>query len=43
MILQADPGRSFKALEKEIRSAAHKTLLLQLKPEHICGKLVTEA
>ena len=30
-------------IEGEIRSAAHKTLLLRLMPEHICGKLVTEA
>lgn len=27
----------------EIRAAAHKTLLLRLTPEHICGKRVTEA
>ena len=30
-------------IEDEIHSAAHKTLLLRLVPEHICGKLVTEA
>ena len=30
-------------IQKEIRQAAHRTLLLQLTPEHICGKLVTEA
>ena len=30
-------------IEEEIARAAHRTLLLQLKPEHICGKLVTEA
>ena len=27
---------------REIESFAHETLLLRLKPEHICGKLVTE-
>lgn len=27
----------------EIQAAAHKTLLLRLTPEHICGKRVTEA
>lgn len=30
-------------IQGEIRAAAHKTLLLRLLPEHICGKLVTEA
>lgn len=30
-------------IEKEIQSAAHRTLLLKLTPQHICGKLVTEA
>ena len=30
-------------IQGEIRSAAHKTLLLRLLPENICGKLVTEA
>lgn len=30
-------------IKKEIEMAAHRTLLLRLKPEHICGKLVTEA
>jgi len=30
-------------IEGEIKSAAHKTLLLKLVPEHICGKVVTEA
>lgn len=30
-------------IKKEIESSAHKTLLLRLKPEHICGKLITEA
>ena len=30
-------------IQEEIRQAAHRTLLLQLTPEHICGKLVTEA
>ena len=30
-------------IEREIASSAHKTLLLVLTPEHICGKLVNEA
>lgn len=30
-------------IQNEIRQHAHRTLLLQLDPEHICGKLVTEA
>ena len=30
-------------IQKEIEAAAHRTLLLRLVPEHICGKLVTEA
>ena len=30
-------------IQREIASSAHKTLLLRLTPEHICGKLVTEA
>lgn len=30
-------------IRKEIASSGHKTLLLRLTPEHICGKLVTEA
>ena len=30
-------------IRKEIEGHAHRTLLLKLKPEHICGKLVTEA
>ena len=30
-------------IQKEIEQAAWRTLLLQLTPEHICGKLVTEA
>ncbi|MBQ8207674.1 MAG: pyridoxamine 5'-phosphate oxidase family protein [Clostridia bacterium] len=30
-------------IRDEIEKHAHKTLLLQLTPEHICGKLVTEA
>ncbi len=30
-------------IEREIRSAASKTLLLRLVPEHICGKLVNES
>ena len=28
---------------REIAASAHKTLLLRLRPEHICGKSVTEA
>ena len=30
-------------IRREIESAAHKTLLLKLIPDHICGKRVTEA
>ncbi len=30
-------------IQEEIKSYCQKTLLLQLTPEHICGKLVTEA
>lgn len=30
-------------IQKEIKQSAHRTLLLQLTPEHICGKLVNEA
>ena len=30
-------------IQREIKSAAHKTLLLRLVPEHICGKLVSES
>jgi len=30
-------------IRKEIEGHAHRTLLLKLKPEHICGKLVTES
>ncbi|MBQ9844713.1 MAG: pyridoxamine 5'-phosphate oxidase family protein [Oscillospiraceae bacterium] len=30
-------------IKGEIASSAHRTLLLQLNPEHICGKLVTES
>ncbi len=30
-------------IQEEIQRAAHRTLLLRLTPEHICGKLVTEA
>ena len=30
-------------IEREIASSAHKTLLLRLIPEQICGKMVTEA
>ena len=28
--------------QKEIEASLHRTLLLKLVPEHICGKLVTE-
>lgn len=30
-------------IRKEIEGHAHRTLLLKLVPEHMCGKLVTEA
>lgn len=30
-------------IQKEIELHAHRTLLLKLTPEHICGKLVTES
>lgn len=30
-------------IQKEIELYAHETLLLQLTPEHICGKKVTES
>ena len=30
-------------IKGEIEASAHRTLLLQLNPEHICGKFVTEA
>jgi len=30
-------------IEKEIKEHGNKTLLIKLKPEHICGKLVKEA
>ena len=30
-------------IKKEIEQSGHRTLLLKLKPEHICGKLVNEA
>ncbi len=30
-------------IEAEIEGHAHKTLLLALTPEHICGKLVNES
>lgn len=30
-------------IRKEIEGSAHRTLLMRLKPEHICGKLVNEA
>jgi len=29
-------------IRKEIEASAHKTLLMKLTPEHICGKLVRE-
>lgn len=32
-----------KYIENEIKSSAHRTLLLKLVPENICGKIVTEA
>jgi len=30
-------------IKKEIQTSGHRTLLLQLNPEHICGKMVKEA
>lgn len=30
-------------IKKEIKNCAHRTLLLELTPEHICGKFVKEA
>lgn len=30
-------------IQEEIEKYAHQTLLLELTPEHICGKLVTES
>lgn len=30
-------------IKEEIRMYAHETLLLQLTPEHVCGKLVKES
>ena len=30
-------------IQREIASSAHKTLLLRLTPEHICGKVVEES
>ena len=30
-------------IQKEIRGSLHRTLLLRLKPEHMCGKHVLEA
>ena len=30
-------------IQREIKSAVHKTVLLRLVPEHICGKLVNES
>lgn len=35
--------RDEEYITREIESFAHETLLLRLKPEHICGKLVTES
>ena len=35
--------RDEEYIQAEIRQHGHKTLLLKLTPEHICGKLVTEA
>ena len=32
-----------KYIKDEIEKHAHRTLLLELTPEHICGKLVTES
>lgn len=29
-------------IQKEIEGSLHRTLLLRLKPEHICGKRITE-
>jgi len=30
-------------IQKEIKASLHRTLLLKLTPEHICGKVVTES
>ena len=30
-------------IKGEIEASAHRTLLLQLNPEHMCGKFVTES
>lgn len=30
-------------IRREIEQSAHRTLLMRIKPEHICGKLVNEA
>lgn len=30
-------------IQREIKASGHRTLLLQLVPEHVCGKLVREA
>ena len=30
-------------IKREIEQSGHRTLLLRLTPEHMCGKLVTEA
>ena len=30
-------------IQREIEQHAHRTIILRLTPEHICGKLVTEA
>ena len=32
-----------KYIKDEIEKHAHRTLLLELTPEHICGKRVTES
>ena len=35
--------QNMKYIQNEIKAYGHKTLLLQLSPEHICGKLVKES
>ena len=35
--------RDEEHIRKEIEQSAHRTLLMRLVPEHICGKLVNEA
>ena len=48
MIADITTKLSFKFIQdadyirKEVEGHAHRTLLLRLKPEHLCGKLVTE-